>query len=413
MTGGEHVSALAAVRALRAAGYAPWVTVHERGTYAARSRATAGVIELPTPWEDESGFVGSLVEAARDVGAAAILPGTEFAMATLARNADRIPADVVLGMGTPSALEEATDKGRLAIHARRAGLEVPPTAVIDLSTADDPLPFPFPVVAKPQRSEFHGEDGVVRHYGALHVTSADALRRAVASFPGGRGLVQPFLPGPMWSLAGVYWHGRMVAAIQARGDRIWPPLCGSISHGETVELDASLSEAVGRLLRSVCWDGLFQVDLFGRPGGYLVTDLNPRIYTSLGHATHAGLNLPAIWVDLLLGREPAVPASYRLGVHYRHDEGDLRAVAHLLLRGPRGAGLRGLIPSGDTALAVFSPNDPAPLLTSLSRLARRRSRLREAMGPVGPSLSTPDPTGRSWSTGQPPGSHADAVSPPS
>lgn len=388
LTGGEHLSVLAAVRALRAAGYAPWVTVHEPGSYSARSRATEGVIDLPSPWQDEQGFVTSLVDAAHAVGAAAILPGTEFAMATLARHADRIPPGLIVGMGPPSAMAEATDKGRLATHARVAGLDVPPTADIELSALPERLPFPFPVVVKPHRSELHGEDGVVRHLGALYVRSIDELRSALASLPGARGLVQPFLPGPMWSFAGVSWRGRLVAALQARGDRSWPLPCGSISHAETVPLDWALSDAIARLLRSVGWDGLFQVDLFERSGEYFVIDLNPRVYTSLSQASRAGLNLPAIWVDLLLGREPDVPASYRVGVHYRHDEGDLRALAHMLAHGPRRAALRGLVPHRDTALAVFSPSDPGPILTSLSRLLRRRSRVREAPRPVGSTLAS-------------------------
>ena len=130
--------------------------------------------------------------------------------------------------------------------------------------------------------------------------------------------------------------------------------CGSISHAETVPLDPRLSEAIGHLLRAVGWCGLFQVDLFEQSGGFVVIDLNPRVYTSLSHAVRAGLNLPGIWVDLLLGRVPHVPASYRVGVRYRHDEGDLRALARMLTHGPRMAAMRGLVPRRDTALAVFS-----------------------------------------------------------
>lgn len=57
LTGGAHLSVLGAVRALDAAGYAPWVAVHVRGAYAARSRSAAGVIHVPRPWEDADGFV--------------------------------------------------------------------------------------------------------------------------------------------------------------------------------------------------------------------------------------------------------------------------------------------------------------------------------------------------------------------
>jgi predicted ATP-grasp superfamily ATP-dependent carboligase len=181
----------------------------------------------------------------------------------------------------------------------------------------------------------------------------------------------------MGSFAGVFWDGRLVCAVQSRGDRLWPAPCGSLSHAETVPLDPRLTEFVTRLLRAVGWNGLFQIDFFEEAGEFIVTDLNPRFYTSLSHATRAGLNLPGIWVDLLRGHVPDVPPSYRVGVHYRHDEGDLRALARMFIHGQRTAALGGLIPRRDTALAVFSVTDPAPLMTSLSRLVRHASRRLE------------------------------------
>jgi predicted ATP-grasp superfamily ATP-dependent carboligase len=375
VTGGEHLSVLAGVRALRSAGYAPWVAVHDRGAYAARSRATAGIIDVPSPWDDGRGFVSEIVAAAVRIGAEVIVPGTEFGMMTLAQHAGDLPPGVVLGSGPPAAILRATDKGRLVGFARTAGLRVPPTADVSLSAFPHAPPFPFPVVVKPHRSELRGADGAIRHVGARYAESVLDLRNALAALPGGRGLVQPFIDGPLGSFAGVFWDGRMICAVQSRGDRLWPALCGSISHAETVPLDPRLSEAVSNMLRSVGWSGLFQIDFFEQSGQFTVIDLNPRFYTSLSHAARAGVNLPGIWVDLLRGRVPDVPASYRVGVHYRHDEGDIRALARMLVRGPRVAAMRGLIPRRDTALAVFSATDPGPALTSLSRLVRRGSRL--------------------------------------
>jgi predicted ATP-grasp superfamily ATP-dependent carboligase len=378
LTGGEHLSVLAAVRALREAGYAPWVAIHERGAYAARSRATAGVIEVPSPWEDGRGFVSAIAAAAERIQAAVVLPGTEYGMTTLAQHAGDLPADVVLGTGPLPAIANATDKGRLAGFAQTAGFRVPPTVDLSRFTIPDRLPFPFPVVVKPHRSEHRGIDGAGRHVGARYVESTQDLVAALAALPGERGLVQPFLPGPMGSFAGVFWDDRMVCAVQARGDRLWPAPCGSLSHAETVPLDPRLSEAVTSLLRLVGWNGLFQIDFFEDAGEYVVTDLNPRFYTSLSHATRAGLNLPGIWVDLIRGQVPDVPSSYRIGVHYRHDEGDLRALLRMFVNGPRAAALGGLIPHRDTAHAVFSVSDPAPTITSLSRLSNHVSRRMNA-----------------------------------
>jgi len=374
LTGGEHVSVLGAVRALRDAGYAPWVAVHERGTYAARSWASAGVIEVPSPWEAPDTFVDEIATAAARLGAVAILPGTEFEMETLVRRADRLPADVVLGVPSMPTLVDITDKGRLQAFADAAGLSTPPTCDLTLDSIPARLPFAFPVVVKPRRSEIREEDGVVRHHGTRVATTFHELEYALAELPGTRGLVQPFVDDPLISLAGVFWDGEIVCAVQSRADRVWPAPCGSISHAVTIPLDTGLVERVGALLRSMGWRGLFQVDLFEGTDDYAIIDVNPRFYTSITHATRAGMNLPAIWVDLMLGRKPVVPDSYRIGVHYQHEEGDPRALLRMLLRGPRRDGLRGLVPHADTVHAIFSPTDPWPLLTSATRLFRRGTR---------------------------------------
>ena len=374
LTGGEHVSVLGAARGLRAAGYAPWVAVHEQGTYASRSWASEGIVEVPTPWEDPTAFVDGIAAAAQRVGAVAILPGTEYGMETLARRADRLPADVVLAVPPLATLADVTDKSRLLDFAARVGFPTPPTCDVSLDELPAILPFRFPVVVKPSRSEFREEDGVVRHHGTRLVSSMQELGYALAEIPRARGLVQPFWRDPLVSLAGVFWDDRVVASVQSRADRVWPEPCGSISHAVTVPLDRRLVDRVGTLLRAMGWRGLFQVDLFHRADDYAIIDLNPRFYTSIGHATRAGVNLAGIWLDLLIGRSPVVPDAYRVGVHYQHEEGDLRALGRMLRHGPRGDALRGLVPHPDTALAVFSATDPWPLMTSVSRFIRRGGR---------------------------------------
>jgi hypothetical protein len=76
LLGDPYYSVLATVRALRAAGDAPWLAVNETRTYVACSRATAGTIPVPDPGSDGEGFVGKLA-AARRLSIAAVLPSAE------------------------------------------------------------------------------------------------------------------------------------------------------------------------------------------------------------------------------------------------------------------------------------------------------------------------------------------------
>jgi predicted ATP-grasp superfamily ATP-dependent carboligase len=378
VTGGEHLAVLAAVRALREAGYAPWVAAHDPGAYAARSRDAAGVVEVPNPATDETGFVRALVAAAARIPVSVVLPGTEFGLAALSRHAHGFPPGVVLGVCPPAVVANATDKALLGDLARAAGLSVPPTLDAGLDDLARGLPFPYPAVVKPRRSELQSSDGVVRHFAVRRVDSPAELRAALAALPGARGLVQPYLHGPLGSLAGVFWNGEMVCAVQSRGDRLWPLYTGSMTYAETVPLNRRLTASIGNVLRAVGWNGLYQVDFFEQAGEFVVIDLNPRLYTSLAIATRAGMNLPGIWVDLLRGQAPRSHGSYRTGVRYRHDEDDVRTLFGMLIRGPRGAALRGFIPRRNTVHPVFSLRDPWPLLTSLSKLLRHARRRRRA-----------------------------------
>jgi predicted ATP-grasp superfamily ATP-dependent carboligase len=329
------------------------------------------VVEVPDPAADAAGFVRALVAAALRIPARVVLPGTEVGLAVLSRHAHRFTAGVALGVCPPAVVADATDKGRLRDLAPAAGLSAPPTVELRLGDLSHELPFPYPAVVKPHRSELATSAGVVRHFAARRVDSPAELRAALAALPGARGLVQPHLDGPIGSLAGVYWRGEMVRAVQSIGRRVWPVHCGSMTWAETVPLDPRLAAAIGRLLGAIGWNGPYQVDFFERAGAFLVIDLNPRFFTSLSLATHAGVNLPAVWVDCLCGRAPLPQRGYRTGVRYRHDEDDVRVLFQMLRGGAWSAALRGLVPRRDTVHPVFCARDPWPSLRSLSLLARR------------------------------------------
>jgi hypothetical protein len=116
------------------------------------------------------------------------------------------------------------------------------------------------------------------------------------------------------------------------------------------------------------WSGIFQAQFIHSASKQYLIDFNPRIYGSLALAVAAGMNLPAIWVELLLGRSPVVPG-YQVDVGYRSEERDIRAMLTALARGRPAAALKVLIPRPGTVHAVFSLRDPLPVLTSIGKLA--------------------------------------------
>lgn len=381
IAGNDQYGVLAAVRALRAAGYVPWLATSKSGTYAGHSRATAGTVSVPDPDLDSEGFVRSLAAAAVRLSAAAVLPSAETHFVALA---GREAAFEGIALGAPSreSVDRATDKALLPELARAAGLRTPPT--MRVVRGEVVGAFGFPAIVKPRRSRSRNPDGTVSANSVYYVSTREQAEEALKVLPGGEGLVQPYVPGTIVSVTGVSWQGALVCALHQASVRIWPVHAGVSAYAETIPPNAELELGVGRLLQAICWSGLFQAQFIRSTSGeHYLLDLNPRIYGSLALAVAAGLNLPGIWVDLLLGRRPDV-GSYRVGVHFRQEEKDARALARMLLVDgePRRA-LRGLVPRRDTTHAIFSLRDPMPLLASATKLTAWLSGARRGRRRIG------------------------------
>jgi predicted ATP-grasp superfamily ATP-dependent carboligase len=374
ITGGEYVGVLAAVRALRAAGYRPWVA-SSSPSYASLSRRAAGRVHVPESRFDPSGFAHALAEAAERRSAAVLLPGTEADLLALAANRNAFAAGVSLGVPPSEAVQQALDKTALPRLTRAAGLQAPPTAFVNGS--GPAAEHSFPAVVKPARSELD-ENGGLRHFSPRKVESPLELRRELRALPGGAGLVQPYLTGNLFAVGGVAWGGELVCAVHYRSARIWPTDCGMISYATTIPPDRELERGVGTLLGTLGWSGIFQLQFIEAQEGPCLIDFNPRVFASLAIAVAAGCNLPAVWVELLLGRRPpSAAACYRAGVRYQALSKDSRALLAALLAGRR-PGPTGL--GRPVTHPVLSIADPLPTLAGLTKVGRRLYRGRPLAG---------------------------------
>jgi predicted ATP-grasp superfamily ATP-dependent carboligase len=357
------------VRALHAAGYAPWLAGHDTRTYAARSRTTAGTIAVPDPSFDGEGFVRELAAAAMRLSAVAVLPSEDTHLIALAgREADF--AGTALGTPSWQSVERATDKELLVKLSATAELRTPPTMKVTRGDTAAVGTFGFPAILKPLRSRIRNLDGTVSARSARYVL-AEQAKDAVNSLPVEGGLVQPYIPGRIISISGVSWKGELVCALHQVSTRIWPVRIGGSAYAETIPPDAELERSVDHFLQLVDWSGLFQVQFIqDERGEHYLIDFNPRVYGSLALAVTAGLNLPGIWADLLLGR-PHYVDGYRIGTRFRNEEKDMRALAQMLVDGERLGALQGCMPRRGTTHAIFSVHDPMPLLTSLGKVTTR------------------------------------------
>lgn len=336
-TAGQGRSAVAAVRALAASGYAVEVGTTGQHSLAAASRSCAATVPMP------SAAASAFPERVRDALASGrylgVLPATDVAMVALAMPEARL-----------------IDKMELAGRAEAAGIPTMPGRLFPSGEAllDAAGALEYPLVVKPANVRV----GAARPPVLLAETPA-----AIAQVRNSSGalLVQPFVRREMTAVAGVMWSGRLLASVRQRYERTWPVPCGTASSAVTVAHDEALEAPLCRLLEG--FEGIFQAQFIGP---YLI-DLNPRVYGSLPLAVAAGVNLPAILCDLVGGADVA-PKRARPGLRYRWLEGDLRHVVaehragHLSRRQVLGS----LRPRRGTVHSVTSFLDPGPLRARLA-----------------------------------------------
>jgi predicted ATP-grasp superfamily ATP-dependent carboligase len=367
------VAELAMLRGLRSAGYEPWAVTWNPSGPAARSRSACGVISAPSPSREPERLAQVVAECARRLQAAAVLPCVDAALIALSDAADRYPSGVIPGCASPAIVERVIQKLAVNDAARRAGLETPPTVRASADDVPD-IEISYPAVVKPVRSEHRALDGTLHRVGVCRVADATGLRKALRQLPA-EAFVQPYLQAPIRTLNGVVWGGELIATVHQMSERIWPLDCGVLSAAHTVAPDTELERRVARLLAELEWNGMFNLQFLEHDGRPLLMDLNPRPYQSLALASAAGVNLPAIWVDLLLGRSPRVP-DYEFGVRWRYARDDLLALIAAARSGRWRFAARGLLPHPNTVDAVRSWRDPLPIVSvarqDLRRLWRRR-----------------------------------------
>jgi hypothetical protein len=336
---GQSRCTVAAARALDVAGYEVAVTVSGGISMAAASRACARRVPVPFADHDPEGYSVAVREETARHEYAAVLPTSDAALIAL-----------------DAPVRHLLDKAACSRLAHDAGIPVAPGVVFAdtaaMRAAADELDYP--VVVKP----------AIKRALATRIDHAAALR----GIPNGDGeiIVQPFIDAPMTAVAGVVWRGELVAAAHMAYERIWPLPCGTIASARSVEPNQSIEQSLLRVLSG--YDGPFHAEFLGP---YL-QDLNPRLHGTLPLALTSGVNLAAIYCDLVRGVAVA-PARGAAGVFFRWIEGDVRSVAKSMRTGtmqPRQA-LRALAPRRKAVHSYESLRDPGPMLARL-RYARRR-----------------------------------------
>jgi predicted ATP-grasp superfamily ATP-dependent carboligase len=336
------------------------------------SRHASARLRLSDPRADPRRFAEQVAEAVRAGDFATVLPGSDASVLALSNHRDVLGDTVQLGLPAREVVDRCVNKLTMLDDAAGAGLASPQSVACgDAAEAQATASrLGYPVLLKPRQTVFDDHGGLKQRQ-TMIAEDETALLEALPEF-GLPCLLQNFERGGVVSIAGVAADDRLLAVVFSRYVRTWPPQAGPVSFSHTQEPPASLVERVGRLVRTLGWQGIFELELIERPdGGFAAIDFNPRLYGSIALAARAGAPIPAVWCDWLLRRE-ASERTAAIGVSYRWEEAEARNA----LRSLRGGRLREVLnvirPRRPLARAYFRWADPGPAIAMLLRLVKSR-----------------------------------------
>jgi predicted ATP-grasp superfamily ATP-dependent carboligase len=330
VTDGEQRAALAVVRSLGKAGYAPIVCSRDARSLAGVSRYAAASVHVPDPLTRAAEFTSAIAATVSEHAARVVVPVTEPASLALLGAGELLHGAVIAGPSL-DAFRAISDKERMLAVAREVGLAIP--AQLSLSGREDATDaaldgLRFPVVLKPTRSVRGGSI-----HSVSYAADRDALRQRLdglsdTAYPL---LVQQRIIGPGTGVFLLRWDGRVIATFAHERIRETPPSGGASVYSKSVPADPELVEGATTLLERFDWRGVAMVELKRdvETRRAYVMEVNGRLWGSLQLAIDAGVDFPTLLVNAALGHVAPEPPAYRAGVRLRWWWGD---VNHLLVR---------------------------------------------------------------------------------
>src|SRR2546423_5957404 len=244
----------------------------------------------PTVRKDSVAFAERVSELADRWGPLVVYPSREEAIDALFGARAKVSTRVIRPFAGPDSLAQLRDKRAISDLADAAGLRSPRILASGGPASLAATDVRQRVVLKPA----HG--GLSLASARVLDTQAD-LARVLASLPAEEPLMlQEHVSGALLSLALVIDRdGAVVARFMERATHTWPVDAGSIRRSCSVAPDDGLIQRVARLLASVGYWGLVQLDFIETQSGPFLLDINPRYYLGLPLALACGGNLASAW----------------------------------------------------------------------------------------------------------------------
>jgi predicted ATP-grasp superfamily ATP-dependent carboligase len=360
---------------VHAVGNAEWDTV-------GHSRYCASFTHVPHENRPQQYF-GQLAQ--RRWGEAAIFPCDDHSLELVARRRAEL---VGLGYRPIEAADDVLlamlDKERTYQMAEQLGVGVPRRFVVEGPEGlDDQLAasgISFPCVLKPLNSHLFAQ-----RFGTtakvVRLPDRAALTRAVGelSSMGSKMMVTEIVPGPEDSYCSLYTYldreGQPLVQFTKRKLRQYPVGFGLATYHVSIH-DPELAATGLRFCQGVGLRGVACVEFKrdDRDGKLKLIECNHRF--TLGQETlrYAGVNLPLVAYNALLGRPAPSFEDYRDGVHLWVPLADAQALRQRRRDGTLTVGQWAASLMHRQHFHLFDPTDPGPSLGLHARRVRRRLR---------------------------------------
>ncbi len=337
ITDSDNRSALAATRSLGRAGYQVFTAGEAHPSLASASRYSSKFEAYFSPNGSPERFVRDVAGIIERNRIDVLLPMTEITTLLLTQHRELLPAGVRMPFPDAATVAAVADKSQVLDQARRIGVPIPRTLVIE--SAQDAraksAQIEYPAVFKPARSRnWNGKQWVSAGtgYAANQETlfaRLDQLNPAV--FPV---LIQERIVGPGIGVFVCIDDDNVLATFAHRRIREKPPSGGVSVLCESALVDPVAKKHAVALLKAMGWRGVAMVEFKqnSADGSLRLMEINGRFWGSLQLAIDAGVDFPALAVDVALGRKRAPLESYRVGTRSRWLWGDVDAMLALLFR---------------------------------------------------------------------------------
>ncbi|MFZ5516565.1 MAG: ATP-grasp domain-containing protein [Candidatus Zhuqueibacterota bacterium] len=318
---GGHFQGLGVIRSLGRKGI-PVTLIDNEMSIGRFSRYLSDFHRCPDV-RDESEFLQFLIDLALKAGKKGwvIFPTDDETVYVLSRFREELSPHFRITIPGWEVIRYTYEKKNTYQLAQSMGIPIPKTWYPGDESALASLPLNFPVLLKPSvvKKFFN-----VRKKKAFIARNSEQLsvmyREMAAVIPADEILVQEMIPGGpehLYSFCPLVNNGKIAAQVTARRSRQHPMDLGHAStFVETIHIP-ELEATSARLLNRIGYEGLAEVEYKFDPttGEYKLLDINTRVWGWHTLAIRAGVDLPYLLFQTMLG-EPVTAPDFQDGVRW-------------------------------------------------------------------------------------------------